>query len=119
MTDSKTEFDLIWEEFGKDGLKLPQSADAMLWARALAAGIRKDPSIGEEDCLVGWFANAKQAAEWRTERARKDQVSELEPELRGAFERILNVARCLEARTVGNIELADRLIKAYRGWSGR
>ena len=32
------------------------------------------------------------------------------PELRGAFERVLNVARCPEARTVGNIELADRLI---------
>ena len=32
------------------------------------------------------------------------------PELRDAFERVLNVARCFEARPVGNIELADRLI---------
>lgn len=43
-------------------------------------------------------------------------VAERLPELRTQFERILTVARCHEARTVGNIELAERLIDAVRGW---
>ena len=44
-------------------------------------------------------------------------VSERLPELRGMFERILCVARSSDQRTVGNIELADRLIKAVVSWS--
>jgi hypothetical protein len=44
-------------------------------------------------------------------------VSERLPELRGMFERILSKARCMETRTVGNIELADRLLDAVVDWS--
>ena len=40
------------------------------------------------------------------------------PELRGMFERILAVARSSGGRTVGNIELADRLIRAVEAWQG-
>ena len=39
------------------------------------------------------------------------------PELRGMFERILCVARSSDGPTVGNIELADRLIDAVVSWS--
>lgn len=44
-------------------------------------------------------------------------VGERLPELRGMFERILSKARCMETRTVGNIELADRLLDAVVDWS--
>jgi hypothetical protein len=44
-------------------------------------------------------------------------VGERLPELRRAFEHVLNQARCLEARTVGNIELADRLLDAVVEWA--
>ena len=44
-------------------------------------------------------------------------VSERLPELRGMFERILCVARSSDQKLVGNIELADRLIKAVVSWS--
>ena len=40
------------------------------------------------------------------------------PELRGRFERILAVARSSGGRTVGNIELAGRLIRAVENWQG-
>ena len=40
------------------------------------------------------------------------------PELRGRFERILCIARSPGGRTVGNIELADRLIRAVEAWQG-
>ena len=39
------------------------------------------------------------------------------PELRGMFERILCVARSSDGPTVGNIQLADRLIDAVVSWS--
>ena len=39
------------------------------------------------------------------------------PELRGMFERILCVARSSRGPTVGNIQLADRLIDAVVSWS--
>ncbi len=39
------------------------------------------------------------------------------PELRGMFERILCVARSSYQKPVGNIELADRLIKAVVSWA--
>jgi hypothetical protein len=39
------------------------------------------------------------------------------PELRGMFERILCIARSSGGPTVGNIELADRLIDAVVSWS--
>jgi hypothetical protein len=38
------------------------------------------------------------------------------PELRGRFERILEVARYSGGRTVGNIELAGLLIRAVETW---
>ena len=38
-------------------------------------------------------------------------------ELRSMFERILSKARCMETRTVGNIELADRLLDAVADWA--
>ena len=44
-------------------------------------------------------------------------ASERLPELRGMFERILSKARCMETRTVGNIELADRLLDAVVDWA--
>ena len=44
-------------------------------------------------------------------------VGERLPELRGMFERILSKARCMENRTVGNIELADRLLDAVVDWA--
>jgi hypothetical protein len=40
------------------------------------------------------------------------------PELRGRFERILCIARSSGGRTVGNIELAGRLIRAVETWQG-
>jgi len=40
------------------------------------------------------------------------------PELRGRFERILEVARYSGGRTVGNIELAGLLIRAVKAWQG-
>ena len=43
-------------------------------------------------------------------------VSDRLPELRGMFERILCVARSSNQKPVGNIELADRLIKAVVSW---
>lgn len=43
-------------------------------------------------------------------------VAERLPELRGMFERILCVARSSDQKPVGNIELADRLIKAVVSW---
>jgi hypothetical protein len=45
-------------------------------------------------------------------------VAERLPELRGMFERILCVARSSGGLTVGNIQLADRLIDAVVSWSG-
>ena len=45
-------------------------------------------------------------------------VSERLPELRGMFERILCVARSSGGLTVGNIQLAGRLIDAVVSWSG-
>jgi hypothetical protein len=45
-------------------------------------------------------------------------VAERLPELRGMFERILCVARSSGGPTVGNIQLADRLIDAVVSWSG-
>ena len=44
-------------------------------------------------------------------------VGERLAELRGMFERILNKARCMETRTVGNIELSDRLLDAVVDWA--
>lgn len=44
-------------------------------------------------------------------------VSDRLPELRGMFERILCVARSSDQKPVGNIELADRLIKAVMPWA--
>ena len=38
------------------------------------------------------------------------------PELRGIFERILCVARSSGGQTIGNIELADRLMDAVAKW---
>jgi hypothetical protein len=38
-------------------------------------------------------------------------------ELRGRFERTLYIARSSGGRIVGNIELADRLIKEVVAWS--
>jgi hypothetical protein len=104
-------FDKIWQEEGLDGLKLPHSCDAMLWARALEAGLREDPARGEADSLVGWFANAMWAQECRLSRDRKN-----ESELRGVFERILCAACCDGTPAVGHIRLADRLINAFRSW---
>ena len=43
-------------------------------------------------------------------------VSDRLPELRGMFERILCVARSSDQKPIGNIELADRLIKAVVSW---
>lgn len=111
MMTAKHGFDAMWQEKGSDELKLPHSCDAMLWAQALEAGLKEDPVRGEADCLVGWFANAMWAQECRLKRDRKN-----DSELRGMFERILCVARCDGARTIGNIELADRLINAVRAW---
>jgi hypothetical protein len=45
-------------------------------------------------------------------------VAERLSELRGMFERILCVARSSGGLTVGNIQLADRLIDAVVSWSG-
>jgi hypothetical protein len=45
-------------------------------------------------------------------------MTERLPELRGMFERILCVARSSGGLTVGNIQLADRLIDAVVSWSG-
>jgi hypothetical protein len=49
--------------------------------------------------------------------ARPGSIDRL-PELRGRFERILAVARSSGGRTVGNIELAGRLIRAVEAWQG-
>jgi hypothetical protein len=54
---------------------------------------------------------ANQPTDWRALCA--DQL----PELRGMFERILCVARSSGGPTVGNIQLADRLIDAVVSWS--
>ena len=43
-------------------------------------------------------------------------VSDRLPELRGMFERILCVARSSDQKPIGNIGLADRLIKAVVSW---
>ncbi len=45
-------------------------------------------------------------------------MTERLPELRGMFERILCVARSSGGLTVGNIQLAGRLIDAVVSWSG-
>lgn len=90
---------------------------AYAYAVAGAVGGRRGPFRSED-------AEAAQAAGLRAVLARYGTahpapvpVGERLPELRGMFERILSKARCMETRTVGNIELAERLLDAVADWA--
>jgi hypothetical protein len=86
-----------------------------------AVGVADEPPPKDAPC---WY-NSDMASAW--EAGRTDgwtdahpapvPVGERLPELRRAFEHVLNQARCMETRTVGNIELADRLLDAVADWA--
>jgi hypothetical protein len=100
MSEHETLFATAYQVVGAaDG---PEQLLDNLAAAASGRPLPHDPGAG-----LPWTPSTKLA----------NEVLDLkEPELRGMFERILAVARSPESRVVGNIELADRLIKAVRKW---
>lgn len=49
----------LTDDEAKDHLAFTQSPDAMGWAEAFVASVKKNPSIAtDEGCMLGWFANA-------------------------------------------------------------
>ncbi len=40
----------------------PQCTDARLWAAEFCATAKRNPQVLEEDCMLGWFANARATA---------------------------------------------------------
>ena len=44
---------------GQDGKPIPQTTDAVVWAKEFCSCIKKNPSIpSDEGTMIGWFANA-------------------------------------------------------------
>jgi hypothetical protein len=90
---------------------------ALDFARAILqryAAPQPCPYIRQGDSDSQWCALAERGAPQPS----PVPVAERLPELRGMFERILCVARSSGGPTVGNIQLADRLIDAVVSWSG-
>jgi hypothetical protein len=81
--------------------------------------LRDDPDDHKdfEDYDDGWKDACNAVLEVLSREHDQSSLVERLPELRGRFERILNIARCHSRRTVGNIELADRLIDAVVAWA--